>query len=174
MRVCVRLSFRCCGCLRSRGSQVCVCVCVCVCFCLFLFSCLQGWTRCVDRPTGCCLLGLLLSYCRKAPGRHAFQFLLLLFGLTRFVSDQCSALFVTPVRLASIVCVCVFVCAYVCSPRVNRVCAYVRACACACACECACACACVKAAIARTAFQCQCCVVLAVSYQGGPLGARFF
>ena len=30
-----------------------------------------------------------------------------LFGLTRFVSDQCSALFVTPVRLASIVCVCV-------------------------------------------------------------------
>jgi len=32
------------------------------------------------------------------------------FGLTRFISNQCSALFVTPVRLASIVCVCVCVC----------------------------------------------------------------
>jgi hypothetical protein len=30
--------------------------------------------------------------------------------LTRFVSDQCSALFVTPVRLASIVCVCMCAC----------------------------------------------------------------
>ena len=28
----------------------------------FLFSCLQGWTRYVDRPTGCCLLGLFLLY----------------------------------------------------------------------------------------------------------------
>ena len=30
--------------------------------------------------------------------------------MMRFVSDQCSALFVTPGRLASIVCVCVCVC----------------------------------------------------------------
>ena len=66
---------------------VCVCV-VCVC------------------PTSRCFLVMNLLYYRKAPSRHAFPLLLLLsFGLTRFVSDQCSALFVTPVRLASIVCV---------------------------------------------------------------------
>ena len=45
-----------------------------------------------------------------------------LFGLTRLVSDQCSALFVTPVCLASIVCVCVCVC----------VCMWERICTCAC------------------------------------------
>ena len=39
--------------------------------------------------------------------------------LTRFLSDQCSALFVTPVRLASIVCVCV--CAH-CFPHKVCVC----------------------------------------------------
>ena len=46
--------------------------------CLFLFSYLQGWTQYVDRPTGCCLLGLFLLYYRKAPSRHAFHLLLVL------------------------------------------------------------------------------------------------
>ena len=48
-------------------SQVCVCVCVCACVCVFM-----------DRPTGCCFLGLFPLYYRKAPSRHAFQLLLLL------------------------------------------------------------------------------------------------
>ena len=41
-------------------------------------SCLQGWTRHVDRPTGWCLLVMYLLWYRDAPSRHAFQLLLLL------------------------------------------------------------------------------------------------
>ena len=48
---------------------------------------------------------LVLVVLRKGAEPHAFQLLLLLcYGLTGFVSDQCSALFVTSVRPTSIVC----------------------------------------------------------------------
>ena len=83
---------------------LCLCVCVCV------YPCLQGWTQQMDRPTRWCLLVMYLLYYRKAcfstPSSTDP------FGLMRFVSDQCSALFVTPVCLASLVCVCVCVCVY--------------------------------------------------------------
>ena len=38
-----------------------------------LFSCLQGWTRQVDRPTRWCLLTVYLLYYRKAPSGMLFH-----------------------------------------------------------------------------------------------------
>ena len=38
-----------------------------------LFSCLQGWTRHVDRPTHWCLLTVYSLYYRKAPSHMLFH-----------------------------------------------------------------------------------------------------
>ena len=68
-----------------------VCVCVCVCVCVSVVLAVPVVLQKGAEPT-----------CFSTPSSTD------LFSLTRFVSDKCSALFVTHVRLASIV--CVFVC----------------------------------------------------------------
>ena len=99
-----------------------MCVCVCVCVCAggarrgaglaeaqaVAYPCIVDTTSGPPHPL--VPADRVLAVLQKGAQPHAFPLLLLLsYGLTRFVSDQCSALFVTPVRLASIVCcVCVF------------------------------------------------------------------
>ena len=88
--------------------SVCLSVCVCKCVC-------AGVDTTSGPPHPLVPADRVPVVLQKGAQLHAFpRRRLLSYGRTRFVSDQCSALFVTPVRLASIVCVYVFACTCAC------------------------------------------------------------